>query len=784
MASPTPSQSDTVTTASNSSDTEMESAGNPNLRCFLCHETFTIPKVLRCFHTYCQPCLEKSHEGQDKVTCPECSTDTYLGANSLNALLPDYAVSNLLEKTALDTSALHCTGCKSKDTNAVARCFDCANFLCANCVMAHQFMHCFEGHRVSSLTDLKNNKENGKVEKPLYCLRHKAEELKFFCKTCSVPICKECTVFDHGRGHDCQFIMDIGEKQVTQMHLIEQDAKMKINELKNASKSIEHITSRLQVQYHKAQNDINDTYNFYRAMLEERKQESLKELDQAFNSKQLLISNLNVKIQEQIDKLYLGIEFVDKITKFASMSEALMFKNLVEQRFQNMFNYCPETDNDSLYDIEFISNFQAIQTGVRNTFGYVKEGSEMSTIIAKPQPIARPNGIISSMTPPPVTLSNAQMNGQLNGHLFDPPAIESKEFMTSNNFGGSHFDTTSNLLFPTPDTFSTNSDSNLYEKWSSGGLDIFQNGIDVFSTSSYPLMDITSKLISTNLYPPKSQIKRQKMIYHCKFGEFGVMEGQFTEPSGVAVNAQNDIIVADTNNHRIQIFDKEGRFKFQFGECGKRDGQLLYPNRVAAVKTSGDIIVTERSPTHQIQVYNQYGQFVRKFGANILQHPRGVAIDNKGRIIIVECKVMRVIIFDQYGNTLHKFGCSKHLEFPNGVVVNDKEEIFISDNRAHCVKVFNYQGAYLRQIGGEGVTNYPIGVGINNQGEILVADNHNNFNLTIFTQDGQLINALESKVKHAQCFDVALMDDGSVVLASKDYRLYIYRYAQIPSLGI
>ena len=93
------------------------------------------------------------------------------------------------------------------------------------------------------------------------------------------------------------------------------------------------------------------------------------------------------------------------------------------------------------------------------------------------------------------------------------------------------------------------------------------------------------------------------MVYHCKFGEFGVLEGQFTEPSGVAVNAQNDIVVADTNNHRIQIFDKEGRFKFQFGECGKRDGQLLYPNRVAVVKSSGDIIVTERSPTHQVSIY-------------------------------------------------------------------------------------------------------------------------------------------------------------------------------------
>lgn len=298
-----------------------------------------------------------------------------------------------------------------------------------------------------------------------------------------------------------------------------------------------------------------------------------------------------------------------------------------------------------------------------------------------------------------------------------------------------------------------------------------------------PFIDLSAKLInSTSLLPIKSQCKRQKMIYHCKFGEFGVMEGQFTEPSGVAVNAHNDIIVADTNNHRIQIFDIEGRFKFQFGECGKRDGQLLYPNRVAVVKSSGDIIVTERSPTHQIQVYTQYGQFVRKFGANILQHPRGVTVDNKGRIIVVECKVMRVIIFDQMGNVLQKFGCSKHLEFPNGVVVNDQQEIFISDNRAHCVKVFSYEGQFLRQIGGEGLTNYPIGVCINDAGEILVADNHNNFNITIFNQDGTLISALESKVKHAQCFDVALMDDNSVVLASKDYRIYIYRYLQMQAL--
>ena len=171
----------------------------------------------------------------------------------------------------------------------------------------------------------------------------------------------------------------------------------------------------------------------------------------------------------------------------------------------------------------------------------------------------------------------------------------------------------------------TGSSLNPYEKWSNGSDKLFDQH------TSDSILELSSKLLtlghpsgpisSSSLggtpmgnsgcnpnvsslnnggFPPKSQIKRQKMVYHCKFGEFGVLEGQFTEPSGVAVNAQNDIVVADTNNHRIQIFDKEGRFKFQFGECGKRDGQLLYPNRVAVVRSSGDIIVTERSPTHQV----------------------------------------------------------------------------------------------------------------------------------------------------------------------------------------
>lgn len=756
MASPTPSLPDSSLFGSPQLGTFGDQPHSDiGTQCTLCHETYTIPKVLPCLHTFCQPCLEKIQENPDKIQCPKCEQDCTLPPQGVSGLLSDYAISNVLESSALEGAALSCTGCKSKDTNAVARCYDCANYLCPNCVMAHQFMHCFEGHHVLMLNEIPD-KDDFKVDKPLCCPRHKSESLRYFCRTCNTPICKECTTVEHPKGiHDYDHISDIGSKQVEMLTEMLDQSKAKTTDLRNAVKSVEHFSSRLQMQYQKAQTEITETFQFYCSVLEERKEEVMKELDDLYNTKMVSLSLLGQKVQDMVDKVHQMSRFVDRMMKFSSNSEILMFKQLLDNKLQAIISFNPELNLQSV-DLEFLSNYQAIQVGVRNTFGYIRHNSE-TVPATKPQPIARPNGIVSSD------------RAFQNGHIYESNII-SKRFGSANSLGP--FSTSLSELSP-------------YEKWSSGPSDIFQNGTtDSFHLPPDPVIDLSSKFPPGGVFPLKSQIKRQKMIYHCKFGEFGVMEGQFTEPSGVAVNAQNDIIVADTNNHRIQIFDKEGRFKFQFGECGKRDGQLLYPNRVAVVKTSGDIIVTERSPTHQIQIYNQYGQFVRKFGANILQHPRGVTVDNKGRIIVVECKVMRVIIFDQMGNVLQKFGCSKHLEFPNGVVVNEKQEIFISDNRAHCVKVFNYDGIFLRQIGGEGLTNYPIGVCINQNGEILVADNHNNFNITIFTQDGQLVNASESKVKHAQCFDVALMDDGSVVLASKDYRLYIYRYMQIPGIGL
>lgn len=780
------------------------------VKCPLCLEPFREPKVLACFHSFCKSCLERQLDSAERIVCPQCHMETQLSVNlGLDSLLSDYGLESVLSRQlSMDDKSLlfgspsstssspplsdspcdqvgrlselmapisaaprsTCTGCKSGE-RASAFCQDCSHFLCSNCKMAHQYMHCFEGHRVEAIpsTPIPVSSASAPMaaDRSCKCLQHRMQPLRFFCLSCNLAICRECTLVDHAApAHQYEPICEVAEKQIGIMDRLVEDARVKHSEMLEAFKQVDSAQQRLNASLQRTHQQLDENVQVLLKAIDEQRKMMAKEIDTTYSAKQLQLTMVDKRIQQMSEKLGQTIEFTSRLVKYASPTEVMVFKQLLDTRLQFFLGYNPEQVSNALgssVELELPPvNASLAKQSMQNLMGQIRGSSpDWNGAIPSvqtgmpPTPIGRPPSRQLGRSPPQAS-SVPTMGMSIAPNAFS----DSNLLRPKNDFGGS-----SQSLGP----FSNEASYNQYDKWSIG--------VEPSGGMMEPAVLDDQK--SDSMYPPsRSQIKRQKMIYHCKFGEFGVMEGQFTEPSGVAVNAQGDIVVADTNNHRIQVFDKEGRFKFQFGECGKRDGQLLYPNRVSVNKMTGDFVVTERSPTHQIQVYNQYGQFLRKFGANILQHPRGVCVDTKGRIIVVECKVMRVIIFDMFGNILQKFSCSRYLEFPNGVCTNDKNEILISDNRAHCIKVFSYEGQFLRQIGGEGVTNYPIGVGINSVGDVVVADNHNNFNLTVFSQDGSMIGALESKVKHAQCFDVALVDDGSVVLASKDYRLYLYRFQQ------
>ncbi len=54
-------------------------------------------------------------------------------------------------------------------------------------------------------------------------------------------------------------------------------------------------------------------------------------------------------------------DFVERLMKHASNGEVLLFKQPLDKRLHQLLSYTPELNLASLTELEFISNFQAIQ---------------------------------------------------------------------------------------------------------------------------------------------------------------------------------------------------------------------------------------------------------------------------------------------------------------------------------------------------------------------------------------------------------------------------------------
>ena len=92
--------------------------------------------------------------------------------------------------------------------------------------------------------------------------------------------------------------------------------------------------------------------------------------------------------------------------KHASNGEVLMFKKPLDARLHQLLSAIPELNTQQICDLEFTSNFQAIQVGVRNQFGYVKSGAEVGQAgaVGKQPPISRPPSVINQIVPMQVYL--------------------------------------------------------------------------------------------------------------------------------------------------------------------------------------------------------------------------------------------------------------------------------------------------------------------------------------------------------------------------------------------
>ncbi len=222
----------------------------------------------------------------------------------------------------------------------------------------------------------------------------------------------------------------------------------------------------------------------------------------------------------------------------------------------------------------------------------------------------------------------------------------------------------------------------------------------------------------------------------------GVDEGEFKSPTGIALDKDGNIYIADTDNHSIQKFDKDGKFVARWGgDPGSAEGSFYYP-RGLATGVDGEVYVAD-SGNNRIQRLDSEGNYLHtwgKFGfawkgADIgrFDVPWGVATDREGNVYISDTSNARIQKFSHDGTPLLKWGRDGSFDgaffYPRGLAVDFVGNIYVADEGNHRIQKFDARGSFLTKWGregnGPGQFKSPWGVACDALGNVYVVDQSN-----------------------------------------------------------
>ena len=202
-----------------------------------------------------------------------------------------------------------------------------------------------------------------------------------------------------------------------------------------------------------------------------------------------------------------------------------------------------------------------------------------------------------------------------------------------------------------------------------------------------------------------------------------------------------------------------------------------------AVNQRGEIIVAE-FVGHCITVFSPSGEKIRTFGSTgsaqgQLNKPRGVAVDGDGNILVADRGNHRIQKFTAGGKFLTAVGQrgNKHLEFSSPVVVavNPKtRKVYISDKDNHRIQILNadltFSSSFGSHGGGDGQLYWPLDVAFDSTGNVYVADSEGH-RVQVFTAEGKFLRKFGKKGSG----DGELNSPSSVSIDSDDI-VYVTEY--------
>ena len=725
------------------------------LTCAVCLDDFKQPKMLNCFHVFCEQCLQRlvvqEKQGQVSLRCPTCRRSTLLpSATSVSGLQSAFHIHHLLEiqdalKKMKEPKSVQCEKCKKVSRVATSFCRDCGQFICATCADVHANWEDFSSHEVVSVDQLQSEVSKHVPPKKVtfMCSKHKDQQLRLYCETCEDLICHDCTVRVH-KGHQYDLISDTFEEHKADIKASLGPIRKQKSIVKEKLKGLNARHCEVSEQRARVKTDVHREIQSFIDILRRREAELVNKLEQVAQAK---LKNLEAQ-RDEMERILAHrdscLSFVTESLRTGCEEEIVKMRKRVVEQIEDMtaeFNEdnlspCEEADIVFMTSLTFANDCglvgdivvkaspdksYAIGKGLEKAVVNEKSSAFMYTLDCHKNPCPTNSDKITCELVSEMNTSRA--NGKVRQIKDNQYEISYRP--TSGGRHQLHIKIDGKHIKGSPFAVTVRRP-----------IEKLGTPIKIITGVECPWGVAVNK--KGEIIVADSAANRVSIFSHSgeklrSFGSIGSGQGQFSGPRCVAVDDDSNILVADAWNHRIQKFTEDGKFITAVGSHRNKSLQFNIPTGIAIHPVSKKMYVTE-SLNYRIQILNpdltSHSMFGSKgSGKGQFNEPRGIAFDSEQNVYVGENRSDTIVqVFSSSGDHLRSLGETK-LNCPHDVAIDSNDTIYVCDTDNHQICIFNSQGELLRSFGTKGKLpgqfEHPYGIAVDKSGLIYVSDRNN-----------------------------------------------------------
>ena len=656
------------------------------LNCSICLDTYTDPKLLQCFHVYCQQCLvplvDRDQQGQLGLSCPTCRQVTPIPDRRVAGLQPAFHINHLLE--------------------------------------VQQSLQKVENPAATPVGAAKKNPEI--VEPSVrFCFVHPEEELILYCETCGELVCVQCIMKD-GKHHDHDYalIKKAFDSYKEEIASSLEPMEKQVTTTEKALAQLDTCCGKISDQQVITEENIHVTFRRLREVLSVRETELIGRLHELTQDKLKDLAAQRDQIETTLAQLHSCLHFMRESLRPGSEGDVLMMKaNTVRQVKELTTPFQPDfLEPNTEADIVFSA--PADMTAVCHNYGQVfppgspdpskchiaGKGAEAAVVGKKFTAILQAINFEDKPCKEPIKSLECELVSEITGtrascsverrgltqyEISYQPTIKGRHQLRIMLHGEHIRGSPLSLAARLPVKKLGSPIMTINEVDSPWGVAVNHRGEVVVAEWGGNCVSVFS---------PSGE-------KHQSFGKCGSGQGEFYGPRGVAVDGEGNILVADGKNHRIQKFTSGGQFLAAVGTRGGGPLQFSSPTDIAYNAKNRMVYVVDWS-NNRVQVLNSDLSFSSTFGKEgsdkgRFNSPGGIACDSTGKVYVADRKNHRIQVFTAKGIFLGIFGrrgqSRGELDLPFGVAIDTSDKVYVSEGGDRPVSVFTSGGDFVTSFG-------------------------------------------------------------------------------------